>query len=573
VGVLGLMAVLVLHLVLWRAWIVGDRPWAMQVLARTYLAQAHDQLQMLDPLTVTVGLQNSLDLANPKTALSLALLAAFAVLLLIWRELPRLRELWRLGLVGLVVADLAIFASDFHPLVDVSELGEVGNAGSALIDRANGWRVLTRPEVQSLQPNQLLPYGVLEASGYSPLQLERQRWYASSVGTVDNDLLDLWSVRWIVEPAQPAPLPSYRQVSFHPRRPLMIGGLGSPNGILTLDASGESATELRLISGLRGGDSIPDGDAVAELTVTDTNGVKSVYPLRAGHEIAEWRTREPGSVIAHRPIETAATVTVDDETKTRGTLGYAAIPLAHRTQIAQVEIRHVNSIGQTVLYGVGLFDAAEGDVDQLTREDRYREVYRDGDIAIYENPSAYPRAFVVPEAVVVSDGNAALSQLRDGPLDPRRQVVIEDQPTIGTGPFAATPPNSAAIVAEGSSRVDVQASAPGGGFLVLTDAYYPGWRAYVDGDEVPILRADYLFRAVAIGPGDHAISFIFAPPSIEKGAELSAIGLLIAVGATLLGFMMPLLSRLGRRIIRSARGRRRIGPPEAQSHNEVAQIQ
>src|SRR5262249_52024036 len=142
---------------------------------------AHDQLQMLDPLTVAVGLQNSLDLANPKTAFSLALLAAFAVLLLGWRELPRLRQFWRMLLVALVVADLAVFASDFHPLVDASELGAIGKAGATLVEHADGWRVLTRPEVLTLQPNELLPYGVLEASGYSPLQLERQRWYASSV--------------------------------------------------------------------------------------------------------------------------------------------------------------------------------------------------------------------------------------------------------------------------------------------------------------------------------------------------------------------------------------------------------
>jgi hypothetical protein len=554
-GVLGLLGILVAHLVAWHAWIGADRTWAMQALAATYLAQAHDPLQTLDPLTVAVGLQNSLDLANPKTALPLATLGGFALVLLAWRELPRLRDIWRLLVIGLVVADLAVFASDFHPLVDVSELGSVGKAGAALVDRANGWRILTRPEVQAIQPNELLPYGVLEASGYSPLQLERQRWYASSVGTVDNDLLDLWSVRWIVEPARPAPLPSYRQVSYHPRRPLMIGGLNSPNGTITLDASGEETTELRLIAGLRGGDSIPDGETVAEVTVTDTSGVKSVYPLRAGLEIAEWRPRDPGIVVAHRPVETAATIAVDDAATIHRTLGYAAIALPHRTEIEQIELRHVNTVGQTVLYGVGLFDSVEGDVDQLTREDRYREVYRDGDVAIYENQNAYPRTFVVPEAVVVADGPTALSTLRDGPIDPRRQVVVETQPVGGTGPFAATAPGAASIVAEGDARLDIQADAPGGGFLVLTDAYYPGWRAYVDGLETPILRADYLFRAVPLAPGPHTVSFVFAPPSFERGAYLSAAGLIIAIGAVLIGFLTPVLLRLIRR------SRRAVPPP------------
>ena len=124
----------------------------------------------------------------------------------------------------LVVADLAVFASDFHPLVDVSYLGDPGPPASMLIDGAGGWRVLTRPEVDAPQPNELLPHQIAEASGYSPLQLERHRWYAQSVQTVDNVLLDLWSVRWIVETSRPEPMPSYQLVSFHPRRPLLVGG-------------------------------------------------------------------------------------------------------------------------------------------------------------------------------------------------------------------------------------------------------------------------------------------------------------------------------------------------------------
>ena len=555
-GVLLLLAVLTLHLVIWHAWIESDRPWAMEALNATYIAQAHDPLQALDPLTVVVGLEGSSDLANPKTALPLAILGAFAAVLLAWRELPRLGNVWRVLIVALVAVDLSIFAIDFHPLVDVDDLGAIGPAGAALVERADGWRVLTRPEVQTLQPNELLPYGVLEASGYSPLELERHRGYATAVGTVDSDLLDLWSVRWIVDPARPSPLPSYRQVSFHPRRPLMIGGAGSPNGALTLDAGGEAATEIRLITALRGGEAIPDGATVAELTLTDTSGVKSVYPLRAGIEIADGRVRQPGTAIAHRPIETAVTIPIDDSSTARRTLGYASISLPRRVELASVDVRHVHRLGQTMLYGVAFFDQTSSNVEQLTREDRYREVYRDGDVAIYENLHAYPRAFVVPEAVVAPDGPTALAQLSDGPIDPRRQVVLEERPPGGTGPFAQSAPPTATILGEATSGLSIRASAPGGGFLVVTDAYYPGWQAYVDGEPAPILRADYLFRAVALPPGEHLVSFHFAPPSLERGTALSLTGLAVAASAAAIGFLMPLIlfgARRARRAIRSRR--------------------
>ena len=154
----------------------------------------------------------------------------FALLLLVWRELPRARR--RLAAACWCCwsrSTSAIFASDFHPLIDVSYLGDP-RAGAVLVENAGPWRVLTRPEVEAPQPNELLPHARRRGVGYSPLQLERHRWYAQSVQTVDNVLLDLWSVRWIVETSRPEPMPSYQLVSFHPRRPLMVGGSGTPNG-------------------------------------------------------------------------------------------------------------------------------------------------------------------------------------------------------------------------------------------------------------------------------------------------------------------------------------------------------
>jgi hypothetical protein len=134
-----------------------------------------------------------------------------------------------------------------------------------------------------------------------------------------------------------------------------------------------------------------------------------------------------------------------------------------------------------------------------------------------------------------------LARLRDGPLDPRRQVVVESPPAGGLGPFDGTPPTDAAVVAEGTAILDIQAEAPAGGFLVLTDPFYPGWRAYVDGREAPILRADYLFRAVTLTPGSHVVRFVFTPTSLQRGAQLSLAGVAIALGAMLVGLIGPLL--------------------------------
>jgi len=67
---------------------------------------------------------------------------------------------------------------------------------------------------------------------------------------------------------------------------------------------------------------------------------------------------------------------------------------------------------------------------------------------------------------------------------------------------------------------------------VLTDAYYPGWRALVDGLETPIYRADLLFRAVYLPAGQHRVEFIYDPLSFKLGAAISLAALLGLVGGT-----------------------------------------
>jgi len=63
--------------------------------------------------------------------------------------------------------------------------------------------------------------------------------------------------------------------------------------------------------------------------------------------------------------------------------------------------------------------------------------------------------------------------------------------------------------------------------LVLTDAFAPGWQADVDGRPTPILRADAVFRAVAVGPGVHRVGFTYDPESFKIGGVVSGVALLV----------------------------------------------
>ena len=62
-----------------------------------------------------------------------------------------------------------------------------------------------------------------------------------------------------------------------------------------------------------------------------------------------------------------------------------------------------------------------------------------------------------------------------------------------------------------------------GGYLVIDDGWFPGWIATVDGRERPVLRADYLLRAVRLPPGHHLVRLVYAPLTYLLGATITLV--------------------------------------------------
>jgi hypothetical protein len=149
----------------------------------------------------------------------------------------------------------------------------------------------------------------------------------------------------------------------------------------------------------------------------------------------------------------------------------------------------------------------------------------------FRNTTAFPRAFVVGRAEPLPPRDRVLAALRSADL--RRTVFLEDWP--GTSGEPAGDLRAAEVVEHTPNRVRVRTEAGPAGYLVLADIWYPGWRCKVDGREVPLYRADYLFRAVELPEGAHEVAFTFEPASYRVGRAVSAAALVGVLGLLLFG--------------------------------------
>jgi Bacterial membrane protein YfhO len=133
--------------------------------------------------------------------------------------------------------------------------------------------------------------------------------------------------------------------------------------------------------------------------------------------------------------------------------------------------------------------------------------------SIFENGQALPRAFVVPQAMPLPPRDQVFETLKT--TDFRRTVLLEGYEGCSGGPAGRFAP--ATLVSYEANRVVVRAETETPGFLVLSDVWYPGWSATVDGKPVPVYRANYVFRSVGVPAGTHKVVFQFDPLSLRLG--------------------------------------------------------
>lgn len=160
------------------------------------------------------------------------------------------------------------------------------------------------------------------------------------------------------------------------------------------------------------------------------------------------------------------------------------------------------------------------------------------DARLYRNRLEQPRAVVVEGQHVVGGGEAALDAIAAPGFAIDRAAVTEHRLSglPVTGAAGVAPRGTAHIDRVEPDRLDVSASAPRGGMLVVSDAWDPGWRATVDGRDAKVERVDYVMRGVRLDPGRHHVVFSYRPWSWRAGWIVSLVALVALAAAVLVAW-------------------------------------
>jgi len=142
--------------------------------------------------------------------------------------------------------------------------------------------------------------------------------------------------------------------------------------------------------------------------------------------------------------------------------------------------------------------------------------------------SLYPGRFLLFSKVYYAkDDKTVIEKLQSNTFDAKKELILIGQKENSykkTGPIG-----QAKLVSYKANRFSLEYEADNDGFLYVSDTYYPGWRAYVDGKETKIYRANLAFRAIEAPKGKHTVVFKYVPMSFYIGLVLTIIGILLCV--------------------------------------------
>lgn len=158
---------------------------------------------------------------------------------------------------------------------------------------------------------------------------------------------------------------------------------------------------------------------------------------------------------------------------------------------------------------------------KILENDRFTLVWQEVGFMVFKNKKAYKRAFLVKEAISADSREDIIKMVYDSNTDLAKKVILEEK--INLENFQENTGGDVQITEYSPNKVLIKAWTNTPQLLVLSDAYYPGWQATIDGNPTKIYKADYALRAVLVPKGEHEVAFSFKP-------LIFLLGLIVTIG-------------------------------------------
>src|SRR5918912_1251982 len=163
-------------------------------------------------------------------------------------------------------------------------------------------------------------------------------------------------------------------------------------------------------------------------------------------------------------------------------------------------------------------------------EHTHPTIYEDDQYQVLENPKALPRAWIVHSARKEENPKETLRLLGSGEVDPRQKALLEeDPPQQMSQPPGGSSAEQALVEEYGANSMKLKTSSGSAGLLVLSEVYYPAWKAYVDGEPAEVYATDQLLRSVPIPEGEHEVELRYESEALEAGITISMVACAVLV--------------------------------------------
>lgn len=477
-------------------------------------------------------------------------------LVLLWVRFGEFQWPFALALLILVILDLASFGQfcEWRFTATNPQSIKASAQTNEQIDQILASRTRVIPVSSSLvafspfTPQSNILYDVPLATNYGPLLSSRMTNFAE-LDTIGHAHFNVAS----------SPLMAILGVGWLARVPagaIFDGALlsrhcgvttGEPYEVTYHVPNDAHAVRLRIISQMACSAGIPQGATVADVTWGGDGSVHQLS-LRAGIDTSEWAIDRPGLVVRHKRALVASSFTV---TGTSGASYKGHLYLTEKilAKGADVPIRTLSiqmapggDFGLRI-QSVGLLDEHGGVTPLSPKPDGFIVDASNPAVTLARRDKQPKLQWAVCEAHALDDAALQMAntdgRLPDGThFDPYKVALLDANVALPSP--TCTVPAKVTVRERSSSRFLATVAGSGSSLLVISQAYYPGWKARVDGKKAKIFAVDGVIQGLMVPGGQHTVELDFLPKSFFVGCIVTTLAILMLL-------LVPLLWLVRRR--------------------------